>query len=166
METWRRGARFVVLVCAIVACVLLQASTSPSLQASRIVSLIPSVTEMLFAIGAGDTVVGVSNFDHYPAAVETRTKVGGLLDPDFERILSLRPDLVVVYGTQSGLIERLQRARVPIYNYEHAGLADITETLRKIGARVGRQREAVGLAADIERRLADLRARTSARPHV
>ena len=81
---------------------------------TRIISLVPSVTEMLFAIGAGDRVVGVSNFDHYPPEVEKRTKVGGLLDPDFERILSLRPDLVIVYGTQSGLLERLGRARLPV----------------------------------------------------
>src|SRR5215472_7644036 len=67
------------------------ASRLPNFQAPvphRIVSLIPSVTEMLFAIGDGDDVVGVSSFDHYPPAVEGRTRVGGLLDPDFERILA------------------------------------------------------------------------------
>src|SRR4029453_11970469 len=79
----------------------------------RIVSLIPSVTEMLFAIGAGDAVVGVSSFDHYPPAVARKTRVGGLLDTDFERILALKPDLVIVYGTQGPLIERLTRAQVP-----------------------------------------------------
>jgi iron complex transport system substrate-binding protein len=131
---------------------------------ARIISLIPSVTEMLFAIGAGDAVVGVSTFDHYPHDVETRTKVGGLLDPDFERILSLRPDLVVVYGTQSGLIERLARAHVPMFNYEHAGLADVTRTLRQIGARVGRAEAGNRLALDIEKRLTDIQARIGGRP--
>jgi len=119
---------------------------------------------MLFAIGAGDAIVGVSNFDHYPPAVERRTKVGGLLDPDFERILALRPDLVIVYGTQSGLIERLNRAHVPMFNYEHAGLADITRTLRQVGERVGRKEAADRLAVGIERRLADLRAKTASQP--
>jgi iron complex transport system substrate-binding protein len=130
----------------------------------RIVSLIPSVTEMLFAIGAGDAVVGVSSFDHYPPAVERKTRVGGLLDPDFERILALKPDLVIVYGTQGALIERLTRAQVPLFNYEHAGLADVTRTLRQIGERVGRGDPAKRAADDIERRLADLRAKTGQRP--
>jgi iron complex transport system substrate-binding protein len=125
------------------------------------VSLIPSVTEMLFAIGDGDDVVGVSSFDHFPAAVEGRTRVGGLLDPDFERILALRPDLVIVYGTQGALIDRLARAGVPMFNYEHAGLADITRTLRQIGDRVGRSAAAARLASDIERKLGEIRTKTS-----
>jgi iron complex transport system substrate-binding protein len=141
----------------------LQARSLAGASPHRIISLIPSVTEMLFAIGAGDAVVGVSTFDHYPHDVETRTKVGGLLDPDFERVLSLRPDLVVVYGTQSGLIERLGRAQIPMFNYEHAGLADVTRTLRQVGARVGRAEAANRLALDIEKRLTDVRARIGGR---
>src|SRR5579863_7425156 len=86
----------------------------PQAPVHRIVSLIPAVTEMLFAMDAGDEVVGVSSFDHYPPAVETRTRVGALVDPDFERIISLRPDLVVVYATQSDLIARLDRAHLPL----------------------------------------------------
>jgi len=119
---------------------------------------------MLFAIGAGDALVGVSNFDHYPREVETRTKVGGLLDPDFERILSLRPDLVIVYGTQGDLIDRLTRVRVPLFHYEHAGLSDVTQTIRALGARVGHADRANQLASDIETRLNQLRARTTSRP--
>ena len=130
----------------------------------RIISLVPSVTEMLFAIGDGDAVVGVSSFDHYPPEAEARTKVGGLLDPDFERILSLRPDLVVVYGTQSGLVDRLARADIPMFRYRHAGLADITQTLREVGATVGRREPANALASEIERRIAGIRAKTRPLP--
>ena len=131
---------------------------------SRIISLVPSVTEMLFAIGAGDRIVGVSDFDHYPPEAEKRTRVGGLLDPDFERILSLRPDLVVAYGTQSGLLERLARASIPTFNYQHAGLADITQTIRQVGDRVGRHDAAAALAGGIERNLEAIRAKTQGRP--
>ena len=171
VETWRPVIAAAILAVVVVALAVvpgLHAPTPPRDQAStlprRIISLIPSVTEMLFAIGAGGSIVGVSNFDDYPPEVATRTKVGGLLDPDFERILSLHPDLVIVYGTQSGLIERLTRAHVPMFNYEHAGLPDIMQTLRSVGERVGRKPEADRLAADIERRLRDLRAKTAARP--
>src|SRR5690349_7336881 len=77
---------------------------------TRNVSVIPAVTEMLFAIGAGHEVVGVGRYDHFPAEVEKLPKVGALLDPDFEKILSLHPDLVAVYATQADFIARLQKA--------------------------------------------------------
>ena len=127
--------------------------------AQRIVSLVPAVTEMLFAIGAGDQVVGVSSYDRFPPEVTSRPKVGALVDPDVERILSLRPDLVVVYGTQAELIARLDRARVPMFPYKHATLADVTQTIRGIGARVGRAERAGVVADTIERDLKMLRAR-------
>jgi len=136
----------------------------PQAPLHRIVSLIPAVTEMLFAMDAGDEVVGVSTFDHYPPAVETRTRVGALVDPDFERIISLRPDLVVVYATQGDLIARLDRAHLPIFKYQHAGLADVTATMRALGARIGRAREADREATRIEGDLDAVRASTAGRP--
>jgi len=130
----------------------------------RIVSLVPAVTEMLFAIGAGDFVIGVSSYDHYPKEVETRARVGALIDPDFERIISLKPDLIIVYGTQAELITRLDRARLPMFKYQLAGLADITTTLRVIGARVGRSGPANAEADRLERELADIRHRVAGEP--
>jgi len=112
---------------------------------------------MLFAMGAGNEVVGVSSFDKYPPEVKSRPKVGALIDPDFERILSLKPDLVVVYGSQTDLIARLDRARVPMFLYKHAGLADITVTIRQLGRRIERTAEAEALAARIERDLDTIR---------
>jgi iron complex transport system substrate-binding protein len=131
---------------------------------SRIISLVPAVTEMLFAIGAGPAVVGVSNFDLYPPEAATRPKVGALVDPDFERILSLRPDLVVVYGSQAELIGRLARAGIGVYNYRHAGLADITQTIRAIGEQVGLANAGELLAAQIERDLDEVRRSVAGRP--
>jgi iron complex transport system substrate-binding protein len=132
----------------------------------RIVSLVPSVTEMLFAIGAGDAVIAVSSFDNYPPAVASRTKVGGLVDPDFERILSLRPDLVIVYGSRNPIAERLARASIPVFTYQHSGLADVVSSMRELGARVGRGEAANARAAEIERQIAGIRTRTAglARP--
>ncbi|HEX5216414.1 MAG TPA: ABC transporter substrate-binding protein [Vicinamibacterales bacterium] len=130
----------------------------------RIISLIPAVTEMLFAIGAGPQVVGVSSYDTYPPEATTLPKVGALVDPDFERILTLKPDLVVVYGTQADLITRLGRVNIPMFKYQHAGLADITTTIRTLGARVGRTNDASNLAATIERGLEATRRRVAGRP--
>src|SRR6266404_703129 len=104
---------------------------------SRIVSLIPAVTEMIYAMGDGARVAAVSNYDHFPADVAALPHVGGLLDPSVERILAIKPDLVIVYATQKELIERLDRARIPYFNYQHKALADILSTIRSIGARIG-----------------------------
>jgi iron complex transport system substrate-binding protein len=133
------------------------ATLSAQPQPRRIVSLIPAVTEILFAIGAGDQVVGVSSFDRYPQEAATRPKMGGLFDPNFEAILTMRPDLAFVYGSQEELIGRLTRAKIPIFSYRHAGLADITETIRAVGKRTGHGTEADRLAAQIEAELAAIR---------
>jgi iron complex transport system substrate-binding protein len=136
---------------------------SPQTHPSRIVSLIPAVTEMLFAIGAGKEVVGVSSFDHYPPEVEKIERIGALLDPDLERILALRPDLAVVYGSQTDLKAQLERAKIPMFIYSHAGLPDVTVTMRALGARVGRAKEAERAAATVEAAIADVKRRVSGR---
>ncbi|HEX7087173.1 MAG TPA: ABC transporter substrate-binding protein [Vicinamibacterales bacterium] len=129
-------------------------------------SLVPAVTQMLFAIGAGPQVVAVSSYDQDPPEVRTLPRVGALLDPDLERILSLRPDLVVVYGSQHDLRAQLSRAQVPAYVYAHAtsgALAHVTSTIRELGMRTGHQDEAERVASAIERDLARVRERTAGR---
>ena len=145
---------------------LLVASAAPRAAASRVISIIPATTEMLFAMGAGDRLVGVGTYDRFPPEVDRLPRVGALLDPNVERILSLRPDLVILYGTQSDLRQQLERAHVPYYPYVHRGLPDITQTIRSLAARVGVEAAGNALADRIERQLADIRARTgtSARP--
>jgi iron complex transport system substrate-binding protein len=130
----------------------------------RIVSLIPAVTEMLFALGAGDRVAAVSSFDKFPPEVEKIPKVGALLDPNLEKILSLKPDLVVVYHSQEDFRRQLDRAGVPTYSYAHAGLADVTATIRAIADRIGSGERGRALAGSIESRLADIRTRVAGRP--
>ncbi len=117
----------------------LMLTTTPAAQQppQRIISLIPAVTEILFAIGAGPQVIAVSSFDEYPPEVKTLQRVGALLDPDLERILSLRPELVVAYGSQQDLLKQLSRAGIAVYNYRHAGLADVNRTIREVGDRTG-----------------------------
>ena len=129
----------------------------------RIISVIPAVTEMLFAIGAGSQVVGVGSFDSYPPAIEKLPRVGALMDPDLERMLSLEPDLVAVYGSQTDLRTQLERAKIPIYVYSHAGLADVTTTIRQLGERVGRKTAADTLAASVEVEIDAIRKRVAGR---
>jgi iron complex transport system substrate-binding protein len=132
--------------------------------ARRIVSIVPATTEMLFAMGAGDRVVAVGSYDRFPAQVEKLPRVGALLDPDVERIISMRPDLVILYGTQAELRTQLERASIPYYPYTHRGLADITDTIRALGARVGAEAGANTLASRIEAQLNDIRGRVAKGP--
>ena len=136
----------------------------PVEQPRRIISLIPAVTEMLFALGAGDRVVAVSSFDKYPPEVEKLQRVGALLDPDLERILSLRPDLVAVYGSQEDLRQQLERSQIPVYIYRHAGLADVSTTIESLGARIGQEARATQLTATIQQQLAAVRQRVAGQP--
>jgi len=130
----------------------------------RIISLVPATTEMLFAMGAGNRIAGVSDYDRFPPEVSRLARVGGLLDPNVERLISLRPDLVIVYDTQTDLKQQLDRARIPMFRYVHRGLPDITQTMRALGERVGSKAEADAAAARIETRLDAVRARVAGRP--
>jgi iron complex transport system substrate-binding protein len=131
---------------------------------TRIISLIPAVSEMLFSLGAGPQVVAVSSFDDYPPQVLTLPRVGALLDPDLERILSLRPDLVIVYESQVDLRRQLERAAIPMFVYKHARLADVTTTIRQLGTRIGRDEDAGTLVRRIDEAFADIRTRVAGRP--
>lgn len=167
--TRRAAALFVVAALTGSAAALAGAQAAPRAWAAgpvprRIISLVPALTEMLFAIGAGPQVVAVSSYDTYPPEAATRPKVGALLDPDVEQVLSLTPDLVAIYGSQSDLRQQLRRAAIPSYEYRHAGLADILTTMRELGRLTGHVAEAEAAAGGIERALAAIRARTASRP--
>jgi iron complex transport system substrate-binding protein len=131
--------------------------------ATRIVSLVPALTEMLFAIGAGPQVVAVSSYDEFPAEVKSLPRVGALLDPDMERILALRPDLVISYGSQTDVQAQLARANIRVFSYRHAGLAGIFSTLRELGAAVGRPADGERLAREIRGGLDAIEARVRGR---
>ena len=142
-----------------------QRSSAADSRPSRIVSLVPAVTEMIYAMGDGARVAAVSNYDRFPAEVSRLPKVGGLLDPSVERILAIKPDLVIVYATQKELIERLDRAGIPYFTYQHRALPDIMTTIRALGARIGSAARADAVASEMDRSLADIRARTLALAH-
>jgi iron complex transport system substrate-binding protein len=130
------------------------------------VSIVPAVTEMLFAIGAGPQVAAVSSFDTWPPEVASLPKVGALLDPDIERIIRLQPDLVIVYGSESELRTKLGRAGIRTFPYVMGGLANLTKTMRALGREVGTTARAEEAAAAIEARLDAIRTRVAGRPRV
>jgi iron complex transport system substrate-binding protein len=130
----------------------------------RIISLVPAVTEMLFAIGAGPRVVAVSSFDHWPPDVDKLTRVGGLLDPDIERIISLRPDLLVADSSQAEVIAKAKSAGIRIYAYALGGLDNLSRTMRELGGVVGTAAEAEAAAAKLDQQLDAIRRRAAGLP--
>jgi iron complex transport system substrate-binding protein len=155
-----RPTNLIVCLVACLACTPIQAQPP----AKRIVSLVPALTEILFAIGAGPQVIAVSSFDDDPPEVLKLPKVGALLDPDTERILSMRPDLVLTYGSQTDLDKQLGAAGIRTFSYRHGGLADLTPTFHALGKVTGHVEEAARLVASIEARLEAIRSRVAGRP--
>jgi iron complex transport system substrate-binding protein len=116
---------------------------------SRILSLAPSVTEILFALGLGSRVVGVDSFSDFPPEARTLPRLGGLLDPDLEAMLRLRPDLVILLDSQAEVARSLEAAGVAALAVPHEDLADVERAVRAIGSRVGRAGRAGALADGI-----------------
>jgi cobalamin transport system substrate-binding protein len=127
--------------------------------ATRVVSLVPNVTEMLFAVGAASQVVGVSSYDDFPPETKALPRVGALLDPDTERILSLRPDLVVVYGSQTELEGQFTRAGIRVYPYRHGGIDSILQAIRDVAGLTGHPADGDRVVREVRSQLDAVRMR-------
>src|SRR5262249_56294031 len=85
-----------------------------ALAPQRIISVAPSITEMLFALGLGDQVVGVTTYCKYPEAAKAKPKIGGYTTPSLERILALRPDQVIMMKNRPDVAGKLRRAGIHV----------------------------------------------------
>lgn len=130
-----------------------QVSGNRGAPVTRIISLVPALTEMLFAVGAGPQVIAVSSYDEFPPDVEALPRVGALLDPDVERILALQPDLVLTYGSQTGLEVQLARAGIRTFTYRHGGVAGVLQALRDLSAATGHAADGESKAREIQAQL-------------
>lgn len=108
--------------------------------------------------------VAVSSFDHEPPAVNALPRVGALMDPDVERILSLKPDLIVIYGSQHDLAQQMSRAGIAQYAFVHGGLADVFTTITALGERTGTSARAASLVTEIRAQLDAVTSRVAGRP--
>ena len=136
--------------------------------ARRIVSLSPHITEILFAAGAGDGVVGTVDYSDYPPAARRIARIGSYENPDVEKIVALKPDLVI--GWQSGNspldLEPLKRFGVPLFWSEPERIEDVARNLEEFGQLAGTSSVAVSAAAAYRARLEGLRQRYSGRAPV
>ncbi|HEY3218083.1 MAG TPA: cobalamin-binding protein [Candidatus Limnocylindria bacterium] len=135
-------------------------------QPERIVSIGPSITEFLFALGAGKQLVGTDDFSDEPAAARTLDKVGGI-KVNFEKVVSLRPDLVLIVKFSDGTIEKLASAGLLVMVVDPQTVGDVARTATLLGKASGT--EGTALAAQIDQQVQQVRSRiagATTRPRV
>lgn len=106
---------------------------SSSIQFNRIISLAPSITETLFALGLGDKIVGVTNFCDYPEEVKKITKIGGYYDPNYEAIIALKPDLIVMLEEQETTKEYFNRIGLKSIIVSHKTVKENLHSIDTLG---------------------------------
>jgi iron complex transport system substrate-binding protein len=126
---------------------------------ARIVSLVPSVTEIVFSLGAQDRLVGRTDFCDYPAAVRGKPSVGGMVNPSLETLVALKPDLVVATneGNREETVRQLERLRIPIYLVHANRVAETVDLIERVGALTGRQADVPRLTGEMLRRIETVR---------
>jgi iron complex transport system substrate-binding protein len=136
----------------------------------RVVSLAPSITETIYSLGAGDAVVGVTDFTDWPLEAQKRPSVGGIVNPSIERLVSLRPDLVIATRevNHKDTIDELDRLGIPIFVVDPRGLDGVLESVRQVGRALNRSGDAARLVDQLRARrdAVMIRVRPLARPRV
>jgi iron complex transport system substrate-binding protein len=137
----------------------------------RLVTMAASLTEIVFALGAGSRVVGVEQFSDYPRAARELPKVGSYISPDLERVVALRPDfcLAIKDGNPRHVVDRLQSLGIPVYVVDPHNVPGVIATIKEIGNLLGVDAKAGELAADLNRRykrVKDLAAQVTRHPRV
>jgi len=135
---------------------------------ARVVTLAPSLAELVFAAGAGKSLVGVSALSDYPAAARAIARVGDAGRVDVERVLALKPDLVLVWqrGNVGREIEQLERAGVRLFQLAPQRLDDVARAIERLGVLLGHEVEAKRRAGELRSVLARLRAAHANAPPV
>ncbi|MBN1905883.1 MAG: cobalamin-binding protein [Deltaproteobacteria bacterium] len=125
----------------------------------RIIPLAPSLTEILYYLGLGERVAGVTNFSYYPPEALEKPQVGGYHDLNIERIITLNPDLVIGTkdGNNPGIVDMLEQAKIPTYIVDPRNVVEVIETVRIIGSLCGVEEKANQLAKGLTERLDRIR---------
>lgn len=131
---------------------------------SRIISMAPSITEILFALGLGDRVIGVSQYCDYPAQAAEKPKFGGLLNPSYEAIVAAEPDLVITFEEMLEPGNKFASLGIETLVVKHQTLEDILESIIIIGQSCGAKHIAERLVAQLRERIAKISGSGQNRP--
>lgn len=132
----------------------------------RIISLAPSITETLFAIGLGDKLIAVTDYCDYPPSARSLPSVGGYTDTSLEAIVAKKPDLVIMLQGQQQLRQQLQQLGINTHSIDNTTLLGIQAAIASIGQVTGHEQQADALLADIEQQIATVRSRVESEPLV
>jgi iron complex transport system substrate-binding protein len=132
----------------------------------RIVSIAPNLTETIYALGAQDRLVGDTDYCDYPPEAKQKPHVGGALNPSLEAVVALKPDLVLATTAinRRATVEALERLGVAVYATDPRTVEGVLQSMRTLSALIGGGQQADALAAQLQTRLADLRARLAGDP--
>ncbi|MCD6574920.1 ABC transporter substrate-binding protein [Candidatus Aerophobetes bacterium] len=120
----------------------------------RIVSLSPGNTEILFAIGAGDKLVGVTTYCNFPPEVKKIDRIGGFTTPNIEAILNKKPDLIIAsYGNGEDNIKKLKELGIPVLSLYPRSVEDVLEDIKLVGKATGYENEAIKLVDTLEKKI-------------
>ena len=148
----------------------LEPTAEPETEGLKIVSTVPSVTEILFLLGCGEDIIGVDSFSNYPAEAIEIEKVGDYSGFDIEKVISLEPDVVFAGNKlQREQIDNLAGLGINVVETEPTGFEDITASIIEIGKAVGKEKEANELTQSIQSVIDEIQAKTllsSYRPSV
>jgi iron complex transport system substrate-binding protein len=136
--------------------------------AQRIVAMAPHVTELLFAAGGGAKIVGAVSYSDYPEAAKRIPNIGSNRQIDMERVIAMKPDLIVVWmhGSSERQVDELRALGIPMFHSEPRKLDDIAASLQKMGKLMGTEAVAEPAAAALRKELGALRAKYASRPPV
>ena len=126
----------------------------------RVISMAPSITELIFELGAGDKIVGVTRFCKYPEEANNRQDVGGFLDPNYEVIVSLKPDLVIVLPSHSKVRKYLEQLNLSYLEVDHNRVKSVMKSIMKIGKTLGVEENAKKLKQKIKDNLMEVEEKT------
>jgi iron complex transport system substrate-binding protein len=130
----------------------------------RIICAAPSVTEIVFSLGLGDNVVGVSHFTVFPPEAKEKTSIGGLINPSKERITALRPDLIITQGKHESLAELCEKQQIPLLSLKIEKIRDIERAVLKLGDILGAASKAQDLSLRIKREISALSSQAESLP--
>ncbi|MBI4209052.1 MAG: cobalamin-binding protein [Deltaproteobacteria bacterium] len=124
----------------------------------RIVSMAPNITEILFALGVGEKVVGVTDYCDYPEAARRKPKIGGFINPNLDAVVHLEPDLVIATadGNPPEMIGKLQQVRIPVFVINPRSLWDVLSTIRRLGDLLGTPIQASQRVQTLEQRIQEV----------
>ncbi len=132
----------------------------------RVVSLAPSITEVVFALGKEDLLKGVSRFSDYPPEARDKPRVGSYVHLDLERIVALKPDLCIGIkdGNPIAVVRKLERLGIPVYAIDPKDIRSVFKTILDLGRLLGAQKRAQAIISDLERRVERVKSQVAKSP--